>query len=131
MALKCAERRGAISNSIACNASLVAEPNHADIRDVIAEILGRWSKGHVVNGKKLTLIILTDGVWAGVKNKKSVANEIIHPLSRWQDKEALRRQLETRGLSIQFVRFGDNKEAIEELSRMDDNLTALDGTPLP
>lgn len=50
--------------------------------------------------KKLTLIILTDGLWSGITSKNAVATGITHAVETARDKTVLRKQLETRGLSI-------------------------------
>ncbi|KAK9802150.1 hypothetical protein SCARD494_00083 [Seiridium cardinale] len=107
------------------------EHNPEDIRYVLKDILDHWATKFKRKKKKLTLIILTDGIWHNVKEKHTVADEIVTSLQRWQDKDVLKKQLESRGLSIQFVRFGDNEDAKIELDRMDTNLTTRNGTRLP
>ncbi|KAH6656535.1 hypothetical protein BKA67DRAFT_531800 [Truncatella angustata] len=108
------------------------ELNAEDIRDSLREILDNWgSRQFKKKGKKLTLIIFTDGIWNDVKQKQSVSRQIVSLLEWWLDKNTHKEQLENRGLSIQFVRFGNDTDAIEELDRMDKNLTMSDGTQLP
>ncbi|KAL1880072.1 hypothetical protein Daus18300_001435 [Diaporthe australafricana] len=103
-----------------------------NITEVLDGILETWSKNFMVNEKKkLTLIILTDGVWPGVSNKATLIAGIIHTLERAQNKKMLRKQLEERGLSIQFVRFGYDEAAIGALESLDNNLIGTDGQPLP
>ncbi|KAK3365510.1 hypothetical protein B0T24DRAFT_636000 [Lasiosphaeria ovina] len=103
-----------------------------DIRESLAEILEQWGRKHAKKEKKkLTLIILTDGVWPGISKKETVANEIIRALEKWQDKVPLKEQLGSRGLSIQFVRFGDDPKAIEILDWMDNELSTMNGEQLP
>lgn len=103
-----------------------------NINEVLYGILRNWSTSFMKKEKKkLTLIVLTDGVWSGVHKKGIVANGITHAVETAQGKGSLRKQLGQRGLSIQFVRFGNDVEAIRELDYMDDNLTGTDGQPLP
>ena len=119
------------SNTMLTSASQESDPD--DIREVLGEILAGWSKKYLKQQRKLTLIVLTDGIWKtpSARSKRMVANGIIHSLERWQDKGPLNEQLSSRGLSIQFIRFGNDPDAIQELDWMDDHLTATDGTILP
>lgn len=104
-----------------------------NINDVLDEILRNWSTSFTKKEKKkLTLIVLTDGVWAGVQKKGIVANGIVHAVETAQNRGgSLRKQLGQRGLSIQFVRFGNDEEAIAEFDYMDNSLRGTDGQPLP
>lgn len=106
------------------------EPNE-NMSEVLDGILENWSNNFMEKGKKLTLIILTDGVWPGVKNKATVTHGIIHTLERAQNKKMLRKQLDERGLSIQFVRFGHDEAVIEALEQMDNDLRGTDDQLLP
>lgn len=96
------------------------------ISDVLDGILTDWSANFHKKKRKLTLIVFTDGVWSRLGNKSSVRTGIYHALESANDKSALRKQLRTRGLSIQFVRFGFDPEAIKELDQMDNELTLAD-----
>jgi hypothetical protein len=107
-----------------------SEPNE-NMSEVLDWILENWFHSFMENGKKLTLIILTDGVWPGVKKKATVTQGIIHAVERAQNKKKLSKQLNERGLSIQFVRFGHDEAAIEALDQMDNNLRGTDDKPLP
>ncbi|KAJ0103838.1 uncharacterized protein J7T55_000466 [Diaporthe amygdali] len=103
-----------------------------NITHVLDGILGNWSSNFIKKEKKkLTLIILTDGIWSGVRNKGTVKGGIVHAVERAQNQGALRKQIGERGLSIQFVRFGHDEEAIAKLEHMDNNLEDTDGQPLP
>lgn len=83
--------------------------------------------------RKLTLIIFTDGRWVGIKKKRTVAEQIVHWVNRWGDKDHLQKMLENenRGLSFQFVQFGNDKQATKEFEYMDNDLANTDGTRLP
>lgn len=108
----------------------------ANIYEVLKEILRDWSnrflkKEDKKEKKKLTLIVLTDGIWAGVLRKSIVAREITNAVENAQSRGSLRKQLGQRGLSIQFVRFGNDPDAVAELDYMDNDLAGEDGEPLP
>jgi hypothetical protein len=109
-------------------ASSTGETDADDIRTVLNELINAWRKQYK---KHLTVIILTDGVWPSVAQKKTVTNLITTHIEMWKDQKKLKKELDERGLSFQFVRFGDNKEAIDELDRMDNYLMASDNTSLP
>lgn len=98
-----------------------------DIRDVLQHILSLVGKKDY--DRKLTLIILTDGVWKGVGDKKSVAKQIANWLERWEDRKALKKLLLVRGLSLQFVQFGNDPDATEQFEYMDDHLAKEHGVP--
>lgn len=112
-----------------------------NINDVLYGILRNWSNRFTKKEeekltkkekKKLTLIVLTDGVWAGVDKKGIVANGIVYAVETAQNRGgSLKKELGQRGLSIQFVRFGNDEEAIAELDYMDNSLRGTDGQPLP
>jgi hypothetical protein len=97
-----------------------AHSSHADdIRYTLVHILQRWQEDYK---RKLTLIVFTDGVWKDVKEKKTVADNLIVQLSTWQDRDELKTKLKDRDLTIQFVQFGDNSEATKLFKWMDDEL---------
>lgn len=103
-----------------------------NINEVLDGILRPWSTGfHEGDKKKLTLIVLTDGIWAGVRNKRIVASCIKNAVETALNRGPLRKQLGQRGLSIQFVRFGNDPQAMEILDYMDNHLAGDDGKPLP
>jgi hypothetical protein len=99
-----------------------------DIRDVLGHILG--PSGRAKYNRKLTVLILTDGVWNGIPKRK-VADKLAALLDRWLEKSKSESKLRKRKLSVQFIHFGDNPEAEEELKRMDNNLTDKQGNVLP
>lgn len=109
-----------------------------DIRESLGEILSlvatpskqRTNKHYT---RKLTIIIFTDGCWDGITRKRTVAERIVSWIDQWEDEDHLHKMLENenRGLSIQFVQFGNDKEATIEFEYMDNELANIDGTPLP
>ena len=110
--------------------TILDEANRADdIRKVLFHILGLvGKKGYK---RKLTLIILTDGLWKGISDKRTVANGIVNCLEQWQDEKALREMLKVRGVSLQFVQFGKDEAARKEFTYMDDHLVNSKGRRLP
>ncbi|KXH25930.1 hypothetical protein CSAL01_04484 [Colletotrichum salicis] len=73
--------------------------------------------------KKQTLIVLTDGLWEG----SNLSNDVETKITKFVGE--LRNHLgkhEPRWFSIQFVSFGDNKEALQRLKRLDDELGTVE-----
>lgn len=69
---------------------------------------------------KVTIIVLTDGIWRGTMNKEDV-NETIVAFARRLE-ETLGRPPKERPVSIEFVQFGRDPEATFRLKRLDDEL---------
>ncbi|KAF2490635.1 hypothetical protein BU16DRAFT_622209 [Lophium mytilinum] len=83
------------------------------LEDIFEDFLGNRK---LAKDRKMTLIVLTDGIWKGPVPLESVEAKI----------EEFVKQLNTlkdRAFSIQFIRFGDDAEAIERLRRLDDDLS--------
>ena len=72
--------------------------------------------------KDLTLIVLTDGVWAGMYNKEEVSELIVKFL------KSLRVTIgDIRNpVSIEFIQFGDDEDATNRLRRLDNDLKRYD-----
>lgn len=112
------------------NEAVWAEAARAnDIRKVLMEILHMI--GNTVYQRKVTLIILTDGIWSGIGAKRTVADRIVNFLEQWQDERSLKGKLKSRGVSIQFIQFGDDEDAKNELKYLDDELENSEGHRLP
>jgi hypothetical protein len=105
------------------------DANPDDITDVLLHLLGL--AGKAVYKENFTLIVLTDGIWKGIQKKRTVANGIVNCLERWENKTSMKDKLGVRGFSIQFVQFGNDKDASEEFGYMDDDLKYNDGTTVP
>ncbi len=103
-------------------------PDERDIRDVLEHILRLWRSKYQ---RKLTLLVLTDGVWPNIAEKRTVANLIVSFLEKWADKKGPKDLLQERGLSIQFIQLGSDEAAREEFEYMDDKLTGSGGLNLP
>ncbi|KAL8941905.1 MAG: hypothetical protein Q9216_001978 [Gyalolechia sp. 2 TL-2023] len=67
--------------------------------------------------RKLTLIILTDGIWAGMGNNQTSVNEII--IKFVQELAFTVGNLLDRPVSIEFIQFGNNQEATYRLRQLD------------
>lgn len=70
--------------------------------------------------RKLALIILTDGIWAGMGKNQNAVNDIIVKFVR--DLEAVVGNLVDRPVSIEFVQFGDDPAATYRLRRLDTDM---------
>ena len=98
------------------------ERAHTDLRSSLGHILHEYSsrvKNNGGNSKDAVVIILTDGVWAGMEEKLSVAEQI----KTFSDK--LRTQqlfTKHRPFSIQFIQFGNDQDATDRLRYLDDYL---------
>ncbi|KAI1260871.1 kinase-like domain-containing protein [Xylariaceae sp. FL1019] len=71
--------------------------------------------------KRMTLIILTDGLWYG-QDHDDVERTIAEFLQTLKDKH---NRMESRWCSIQFVSFGDDMQALNRLDRLDNNMKDL------
>lgn len=122
------KRKASSAMSSGSSSSHGAHDPADDIRDVLGHILGS-----VRPDKKLTLLIFTDGIWRGISRKRTVAENITQVLHSWQDKPAMNQLLnsEIRGLSIQFIQFGDDEAAAVEFDYMDNRLTNSDMERMP
>ncbi|KAL8772818.1 MAG: hypothetical protein Q9209_002163 [Squamulea sp. 1 TL-2023] len=67
--------------------------------------------------RRLTLIILTDGIWAGMGNKQNAVNHII--VNMVKKIQVQIGDLVDRPISIEFVQFGNDQEATYRLRRLD------------
>ena len=102
------------------------EKVYTDLRSSLGTILNHYLAG-LKNGlnvgraevKDAVLIILTDGVWAGVEDKKAVAELVKTFSNRLKD---LKYDLKERPFSIQFIQFGNDPFATATLRYLDDYL---------
>ena len=98
------------------------ERAHTNLKNSLGTILHEFSTS-LKNGrgkvKDAVVIILTDGVWAGMEDKRSVAQLI----KRFSDQlESHNHGLKERPFSIQFIQFGNNQDATRRLKYLDDYL---------
>lgn len=85
----------------------------------MGQTLRKIFDGYTDFRKKLTLIILTDGIWKGSTTENDVENSIVMFITNMKKKL---KKFESRWFSIQFVYFGDNEQAIDRLQRLDDKM---------
>ena len=101
--------------------------SHTNMSTSLGDILhqylkeARQAKGYgSINHKRLTLIVLTDGIWAGnVSNREAVDDLIVRFV---KELEKITGDLRVRPVSIEFVQFGDDPEATYHLRRLDNDL---------
>ncbi|KAF7531296.1 hypothetical protein G7054_g8990 [Neopestalotiopsis clavispora] len=70
-----------------------------------------------------TIIILTDGVWEGLANDEAMDSLIRYHLDALPEDV---KRLDKRPITFQFISFGYNKEALERLRRLDDDIQLED-----
>ena len=92
---------------------------HTDMESAIGKVLSKALKTMKSTKKDLTLLIFTDGLWQGTENKEAI-NDII--VSAVKDAEKINGPYRKRTLTFQFVRFGQDEEALERLQYLDDVL---------
>lgn len=100
---------------------------HTHLRKPLGKIFANYLRG-LEEGRKnakskvvknLTLIILTDGIWAAIQNKDDVKRKIVSLV------EAIREvtdNLQERPISIDFVQFGNDEGATYRLQCLDNDL---------
>jgi hypothetical protein len=102
-----------------------APPNGFDervrtnMREVLSPIFQKFLTSR--QNKRMTLIVLTDGMWEGSIREEGVADKIADFYKSWHDKW---RVVEDRWFSIQFVSFGNDEAALHRLQVLDDELAA-------
>lgn len=104
---------------------------HTDIRKKLDSILDDYLRMAKRNSRlnqkirNLTMIILTDGIWAGTEDKDSVRRIFKKFIG---DLTELLGDQENRRVSIQFVQFGKDLDATHRLRSLDVDLE-WDGIP--
>lgn len=105
------------------NEAQPAAPNAYDervrtnMREVLSPIFQKFMASR--RDRRMTLIVLTDGVWEGSNNEDGVAQKITEFYKKWQLKG---RVVEDRWFSIQFVSFGNDEAALHRLQVLDGEL---------
>ena len=95
-------------------------PLHGILSQYLLRVKRQKQKQPTKPCRKLTLIILTDGIWAGMGKNQNAVNDII--VKFVQDLEALVDTLVDRPVSIEFVQFGDDPAATYRLRRLDTDM---------
>jgi len=85
----------------------------------MTESLARIFDTYTDTRKKMTLIVLTDGLWEGCANEDDVEKLIASFITKLNPKL---KKWESRWFSIQFVSFGGNLRALGRLQKLDDNM---------
>ncbi len=76
--------------------------------------------------RKMTVIVLTDGLWEGTLEKEDVEKNIVDFVQKVFD---IFGTLEERPVTIQFIQFGQNSEATSRLRFLDEGLKPTYGIP--
>lgn len=94
-----------------------------DMAAVLGRILSDWiaefKQSHKT--KDLTIIVLTDGKWEGMRLKPLAVDNKIVEFNETYSRIA-GSNLRERAVSIQFVSFGQDEDALYRLMRLDDDL---------
>ncbi|QDS74920.1 hypothetical protein FKW77_004200 [Venturia effusa] len=98
----------------------IEERVRTNMKEVLSPIFQRYLTSR--QNKRMTLIVLTDGVWEGSTTEEGVAEKIRDFYQSWHGKS---RVVEDRWFSIQFVSFGDNATALRRLQVLDDDMAAI------
>ncbi|KAE9961977.1 hypothetical protein BLS_001043 [Venturia inaequalis] len=91
-----------------------------NMKEVLSPIFQRFFTSR--QNKRMTLIVLTDGMWEGSIREEDVAEKIRDFYNSWHEKWHV---VEDRWFSIQFVSFGDNEAALRRLQVLDDDMGAI------
>lgn len=112
-----------------------AQPKAGAYTDMVRSLRGlfddylRYAKGQTRIGhrlKKLTLLVLTDGIWENTVNKIYVDQTIISFAQNLE--KIMGRDIADRPVSIEFIQFGNDEDATLRLKRLDDDLV-IDSIP--
>jgi hypothetical protein len=76
--------------------------------------------------KRMTLLVLTDGLWRGSRPERPVEEKIANFVRKAQSKSD---NMEERRFSISFIRFGDYPDAIGRLTSLDDDFSSTYKVP--
>jgi hypothetical protein len=89
---------------------------NTNMGETLRKIFDRYS--HNIH-RKMTLIILTDGLWRGCVSEDAVEKLVADFITKLN----LRlKKWESRWFSIQFVSFGEDEDALLRLKKLDDNM---------
>lgn len=101
-----------------------------DMRKPLGNILSKYLEELKPHSKEkfknLTLIVLTDGVWEGMRDKDEVNQKIVSFVQGLRDAIG---DLKDRPVSIEFIQFGNDADASYRLQRLDNDMK-WEGIPL-
>lgn len=93
--------------------------NRTDIVRNIAEIFAAHLVSMRHTRKDLTFIVLTDGIWQGMRNQDDIQDKVIELV---REVEGINGRYRKRSLTFQFVQFGEDEGATSRLRYLDDAL---------
>ena len=102
-------------NSMECAGREILPRYTTNMRETLQRLFDKYQNMN----KKMTLIILTDGLWQGCVSEGDVEKLIVRFITDLGEKL---KKWETRWFSIQFVSFGDDEPALKRLQKLDDNM---------
>ena len=105
------------------------ERAHTDLRDSLGHIFHEYTQKlrRGIPVKNTVIIILTDGIWAGMENKMEVGDTIRTFITELRENHGYHHM--HRPFTFQFVQFGDDIGASERLRDLDDLHKTFFGMP--
>ncbi|KAF2843021.1 kinase-like protein [Patellaria atrata CBS 101060] len=110
----------------AMNVASPTEGHNTDMKMALGEIFNDYlnqlkthKKFPHLPMKNLTLIVFTDGIWAGMRNKEDVFHKIVAFV---REVDEIGGKMKERPVSIEFIQFGDDADATHRLRRLDDDM---------
>ncbi|OAG42928.1 hypothetical protein AYO21_02879 [Fonsecaea monophora] len=94
-----------------------------DMTETLGVVFDEYLQSY--KNKRMTLLVLTDGLWRGTKAENPVEVKIAKFLKKVLDGN----HMEDRRFSISFIRFGDYPEAVTRLSWLDDDFPKVYRVP--
>ena len=135
LSFTCTETKFKPSNNIKAFTDEMEKPEHRPMsgeyayQTNMAVKLGSILKQYVAqyrrqkkDTRKMTIVVLTDGIWKGMKEELSVDHRIIEFSNELESLGGNETEHDERRVSIQFVQFGSNPAVSRRLKRLDDQL---------
>ncbi|KAL5315922.1 hypothetical protein ACEPPN_016796 [Leptodophora sp. 'Broadleaf-Isolate-01'] len=114
--LKQQRNTAAFTNAMRHRSAIPTASAATDIRVPLGNLFEKYLED---TKKAMTIIVLTDGLWEGVKNKDEVSEQIVAFVKKVKD---LPNNVVPRRVSIQFIQFGVDEAATARLIHLDDHL---------
>jgi len=112
----------AAMSNVAASDELQASRSHlllpAQMTSALSQILADY---HSNTSKKLTIIVLTTGMWEHEEDSEDVEELLAREIGNMAKDPSFRKQ---RRLTIEFVSFGEYEEGLTRLKNLDDNFSA-------
>ena len=109
-------------SNVAASDELQASRSHlllpAQMTSALSQILADY---HSNTSKKLTIIVLTTGMWEHEEDSEDVEELLAREIGNMAKDPSFRKQ---RRLTIEFVSFGEYEEGLTRLKNLDDNFSA-------